>query len=162
MKCNPIKMEETMAQQNKDNPQASPEKRGSDFLSKVTKTVKMAESSGKSWKIGDEGERGWYQFSSDLWREATIRVFGEELPFERAHEEELSTKVFHAEIQRYIDEFGEDPRLVTSAWNRGFRRAKQIRAGEAQYLYNHINDIYRYVLNSGQLWEEGVEIPPRK
>lgn len=134
----------------------------SNFLDDILYNVMMAESSGFPLTVGKDGERGLYQYKRDTWRASTKRIFGKPKPFLMAYVPSMAKQVARADMEELIKEFGENPRLLTSAWNRGPEVARLIRQGKKSYILNHKNDIYRYVLNTGKLWKLGVKVAPRR
>ena len=94
---------------------------------RLVDAIIQIESNGNAKMVGSHGERGLMQIKSGTWRDMTVRLFGQPLPFERAFEPDLNRRVgtaYLAFLQETIlprqTEWKSDERsLLLAAYNAG-------------------------------------------
>ena len=101
----------------------------SDLLIQAIITV---ESRGDANAVGTKGERGLMQIMPETWRETTVKMFGEALPFDQAFDPVMNQRVGRAylnRLQRYLSrnrqEWGASERfLILACYNAGPQKVR--------------------------------------
>ena len=100
---------------------------------RLVDAIIQIESNGEARKVGRHGERGLMQIKAGTWRDMTVRLFGQPLPFDQAFDPALNRRVgiaYLAFLQESIlprqTEWQADERsLLLAAYNAGPGRLRR-------------------------------------
>ena len=100
---------------------------------RLVDAIIQIESRGDARMVGQHGERGLMQLKAGTWRDMTIRLFGQALPFDRAFEPDLNRRVGiaylaflqEALLPRQAEWKSDERALLLAAYNAGPGRLRR-------------------------------------